>query len=77
VRSVEVTNERITAHLDDGRSISVPLAWSWRLREATVEQRNHWEIIGEGTGVRWPDVDEDLSVRGMLNGLPARRPPSH
>jgi len=71
-RSVEVTNDLITAHLADGRSISVPLAWSWRLSKARPDQRTRYEIIGEGTGIRWPDVDEDISVRGMLEGIPAR-----
>ena len=71
---VEVTNETITAHLVDGRVISVPLAWSWRLSEATPAQRANWTLIGDGHGVHWPDVDEDLSADGMLNGVPARRP---
>src|SRR6266404_8907364 len=51
-----------TWRLVDGRGISVPLAWSWRLSDATPEQRNKYEIIGDGQGVHWPDVDEDLSV---------------
>ena len=71
---VEVTDEFITAHLADGRTISVPLAWSWRLSNATPEQRQHFEIIGTGQGVHWPDVDEDISAIGMLTGTPARPP---
>jgi hypothetical protein len=71
---VEVTDETITAHLVDGRVISVPLAWSWRLSEATPAQRANWRLIGDGHGIHWPDVDEDLSADGMLNGVPARRP---
>jgi hypothetical protein len=71
---VEVTDETITAHLVDGRVISVPLVWSWRLSEATPAQRANWTLIGDGHGVHWPDVDEDLSADGMLNGVPARRP---
>ncbi|HSY84400.1 MAG TPA: DUF2442 domain-containing protein [Gemmatimonadaceae bacterium] len=74
VRSVEVTNASITMHLMDGRAISVPLAWSWRLSDATPAQRANWQIIGDGDGIHWPDIDEDLSVRGMLDGIPARRP---
>ena len=74
VRAIEVTADLIIAHLIDGRTISVPLAWSWRLAEATPEQREHYEIIGDGTGVHWPDIDEDISVEGMLAGIPARRP---
>ncbi|PYR97877.1 MAG: DUF2442 domain-containing protein [Acidobacteria bacterium] len=74
VKSVSVTDEFITFELVDGRVISVPLAWSWRLSDATPAQRNNFEIIGDGYGVHWPDVDEDLSVEGMLHGVPARRP---
>lgn len=74
IRRVEVSDETITAHLVDGRVISVPLAWSWRLSEATPAQRANWELIGNGHGIHWPDVDEDLSAEGMLAGVPARRP---
>ena len=74
VSGILVTDEQITFHLVDGRVISVPLAWSWRLSDAAPEQRNKWEIIGDGQGVHWPDIDEDLSVEGMLHGVPARRP---
>lgn len=73
IARVEVSDETITAHLTDGRIISVPLAWSWRLSDATAAQRAHWELIGGGHGVHWPDVDEDISAEGMLNGIPARR----
>ncbi len=73
VRRVEVTDDLITAHLADGRTISVPLAWSWRLSDARPDQRTRCEIIGDGTGIHWPDVDEDISVRGMLEGVPAHR----
>ncbi|MGB4782542.1 DUF2442 domain-containing protein [Candidatus Methylomirabilis sp.] len=74
VKEVSVTEELITFSLMDGRVVSVPLAWSWRLSEATPAQRNNFEIIGDGYGVHWPDVDEDLSVEGMLHGVPAPRP---
>ena len=74
VRDVAVTDEAITFDLVDGRVISVPLAWSWRLSEATPEQRMNFEILGDGQGVHWPDVDEDLSVEGMFHGIPAKRP---
>jgi hypothetical protein len=74
IRDVKVTADTITAYLADGRVISVPLAWSWRLSEATPAQRAHFEIIGDGQGVHWPDVDEDISAEGMLHGVPARRP---
>lgn len=74
VKEVSVTEELITFRLVDGRVVSVPLAWSWRLSDATPDQRNNFEIIGDGQGVHWPDIDEDLSVDGMLHGVPARRP---
>ena len=71
---VEVTDDTITAHLVDGRVISVPLAWSWRLSDATPAQRANWELIGDGHGIHWPDVDEDISAEGMLHGVPAHHP---
>ncbi len=74
IRDLRVTEEEITAFLVDGRTISVPLAWSWRLSDATPGQRSHFEIIGDGHGVHWPDIDEDISVEGMLYGVPAHHP---
>ncbi|MGH7714335.1 MAG: DUF2442 domain-containing protein [Gemmatimonadaceae bacterium] len=74
VRAVEITDELIIAHLVDGRAISVPLSWSWRLSAATPAQRSNYEIIGDGIGIHWPEVDEDISARGMLVGTPAPRP---
>jgi uncharacterized protein len=71
---VDVTDETITARLIDGRVISVPLAWSWRLSDATPEQRANWQLIGNGHGVHWPDIDEDISANGMLHGIPAPSP---
>jgi Protein of unknown function (DUF2442) len=74
IRNIKVSSDTITAYLIDGRVLSVPLAWSWRLSEASPAQRANFEIIGDGQGVHWPDVDEDISVDGMLHGMPARRP---
>ena len=68
ILEVELTEDEIIAHLADGRTISVPLAWSWRLSQATPEQRRNFEIIGNGDGVHWSDIDEDISARGMLHG---------
>ncbi|MGH9557999.1 MAG: DUF2442 domain-containing protein [Bryobacteraceae bacterium] len=76
IQSVSVTDDTISARLTDGRTIGVPLAWSWRLSEATPEQRERFEILGSGSGIRWPELDEDISVEGMLHGVPARRPQS-
>jgi Protein of unknown function (DUF2442) len=72
--TLEVTEDAIVAQLTDGRTISVPLAWSWRLANATPAQRSHFEIIGTGEGAHWPDIDEDISARGMLQGIPACAP---
>jgi len=77
ISDLRVTEAEITAYLMDGRTVSVPLAWSWRLSEATLAQRNHWEIIGDGIGIHWPEVDEDISIEGMLYGAPAPRPITH
>lgn len=74
IASLQVTKDEIIAHLQDGRTISVPLAWSWRLSEATREQRNCFEILGNGQGVHWEELDEDIGAWGMLYGIPAHRP---
>jgi hypothetical protein len=77
IKEISVTEETITAQLVDGRIISVPLVWSWRLSEATPKQRANYRIIGAGHGVHWPDIDEDISAEGMLYGIPAPRPLKH
>ena len=74
IKKVTFDDDTITAQLADGRSISVPLAWSWRLSQATKKQRANFEIIGNGEGAHWPDIDEDISASGMLNGEPAYDP---
>ncbi len=71
IRNVRVSDAEIAAELSDGRTITVPLAWSWRLSQATPEQRANYRLIGAGQGIHWPDIDEDISVHGMLYGLPA------
>lgn len=73
LHDIRINEDEIIAFLVDGRTISVPLAWSWRLFEATSEQRQNFVIIGDGVGVHWPDIDEDISVQGMLQGIPAPR----
>ena len=74
IEDVDVSESKITFHLTDGRIVGVPLSWSWRLQEATPEERQNYEISPSGYGVHWPDVDEDLSARGALRGTPAPRP---
>jgi hypothetical protein len=76
IKHIEISEDTITAQLQDGRTISVPLVWSWRLSEASPEQRANYEIIGNGHGVHWPEIDEDISAEGMLYGVPAPRPKS-
>ncbi len=74
VRATEVQfdAELLRVVLSDGRQISVPLAWFPRLIEATPQQRQRWELIGLGIGIHWPDLDEDLSVAGLLPGNRSR-----
>lgn len=74
IQQIRVTKDQIIAELDDGRVVSVPLAWSWRLSEATPAQRENFRLIGMGQGVHWPDVDEDISAGSLLHGTPAHRP---
>jgi len=71
--SVRVEGERMIVTLSDDREISVPVAWYPRLAQATSKQRNNWRLIGDGEGIHWPDVDEDLPVAGILLGL---KPPA-
>jgi hypothetical protein len=73
VAGVSFDAERLIVDLMDGRTIAVPLAWYPRLQSATSEQRGRWEIAGAGYGIHWCDLDEDLSVEGLLRGAPAAR----
>ena len=68
---VVVTESELIVDLADGRKISVPLVWFPRLLHAEDSQRATWELLGDGEGIHWPDVDEDLSVAGLLRGVPA------
>jgi hypothetical protein len=70
-QSVSVTDDSLTVDLDDGRTISVPLAWFPRLLHGTAEERNNWRLIGKGEGIHWPDLDEDISIEGILLGRPS------
>ena len=66
---VSVSEDELTVSLADGRKISVLLAWFPRLLHATAEQRRNLELLGEGEGIHWPEIDEDLSVAGLLRGV--------
>jgi hypothetical protein len=68
---VRVTEDELIVPLVDGRTISVPLAWFPRLLHATPQQRSHFELLGDGDGIHWPDLDEDISVAGLLRGVRA------
>jgi DNA-binding transcriptional regulator YiaG len=74
IRDVTVSDSSILFELTDGRSVSAPLFWSWRLEGATEEERQNVQISPSGYRVRWPDVDEGLSARSALRGTPAPRP---
>ena len=65
---VAVNDEALTVELNDGRTISVPLAWYPRLLHATPEERGNWRLIGKGQGIHWKTLDEDISVEGLLVG---------
>jgi hypothetical protein len=68
---VKVSRQAIAVDLADGRTLVVPLTWFPRLLHGTPTERNHWRLIGGGQGVHWPDLDEDVSVEGLLAGLPS------
>jgi hypothetical protein len=68
---VSVDDEALTVELADGRTLSVPLVWFPRLANGTAEERSHWRFIGQGEGIHWPDLDEDISVAGLLAGRPS------
>ena len=70
VSDVSFDKERMTVSLNDGRSIAVPLSWFPRLQNASTESLNKWESAAAGRGIHWPDLDEDLSVEGLLLGKP-------
>lgn len=71
---VVVTDDELTIQLVDGRRVSAPLVWYPRLLHATPDERNDWELIGDGEGIHWPRIDEDLSVAGILRGTRAPQP---
>ena len=70
-QNVNVTDDSLTVDLSDGRTVSVPLAWFPRLLHGTAEERNKWRLIGNGEGIHWPDLDEDISVKNLILGKPS------
>lgn len=67
-QSVNVTEDALTVDLSDGRTVSVPLAWFPRLLHGTPAERSKWRLIGDGEGIHWPDLDEDISVENLILG---------
>jgi hypothetical protein len=70
-KDVQCSEDALTVELTDGRVISVPLAWYPRLLHGTAAERKHWRLIGNGRGIHWPDLDEDISVANLLFGKPS------
>ena len=66
--NVDFSENEIIVSLADGRKISAPLAWFPRLANATAEQLSNWKLLGDGQGIHWPELDEDLSISGLLKG---------
>lgn len=66
--NVVLTDDTIAVDLTDGRTISAPITWYPRLAHGTPEERSRWRLIGGGAGIHWPDLDEDISVAGLLAG---------
>src|SRR6184192_4378726 len=73
---VEITEDTLSVELSDGRTIAAPLDWFPRLRSGTVKERNEWRLIGGGSGIHWPALDEDISVANLLAGRPSMESPS-
>ena len=65
---VTVTDDMLTVELSDGRRIAAPVTWYPRLAKGSQTERANWRLIGRGTGIHWPDLDEDISVDGLLEG---------
>ncbi len=69
--NVSLTDDTLSVDLSDGRSLSVPIAWFPRLLHSTEQERNNWRLIGRGQGIHWEDIDEDISIEGLLTGRPS------
>ena len=65
---VSFTEDALTIHLADGRSLTVPLAWYPRLQHGSITERRNWQLLGEGYAIEWPDLDEHIGVEGLLAG---------
>lgn len=74
---VSVTDDTLIVVMSDGRTLSVPIVWYPRLLHATRQERNNWELTGGGYGIHWPDVDEDISVEGLIAGRQSQENRQH
>ena len=74
-RKVSVSDDSLVVDLADGRTLSAPLVWFPRLLHATPQERGNWRLIGRGEGVHWPDLDEDISMVGLIAGRPSAETP--
>ena len=70
-QAVDITDDTLTVDLSDGRTISVPLGWYPRLLNGTSPERKNWRLIGQGQGIHWPDLDEDISIESIILGKPS------
>jgi hypothetical protein len=68
---IQCTDDELIVALADGRSLSVPIIWFPRLAKASFSERSNYELLGNGEGIHWPELDEDISVSGLLAGKPS------
>ena len=68
---VNITEDTLSVELSDGRTISTPIGWFPRLEQANEQERKNWKLIGKGSGIHWEDIDEDISVEGLISGKPS------
>jgi hypothetical protein len=68
---ISIDEESLNIDFVDGRSVSVPLEWYPRLLHGTPKERNNWRLIGQGEGIHWPELDEDISVENVWSGQPS------
>lgn len=68
---VQITSDSLVVDLNDGRTLTAPLAWYPRLAHGTTSERSKWRLIGRGEGIHWPDLDEDISVASLVAGQPS------
>ena len=71
ITAVRVSEDSLSIDLLDGRSLTVPLAWYPRLYHGTASERVNWRLIGDGIGIHWPDLDEDISIANLIAGHPS------